>query len=285
MLSLKGTRGQYLLRMLWLSCILLICGCAVPQKQEGQSILALQANRPEGQGETAVADLKHLYEEARSASERRAICLRGIDEGIIHRGVSVATVDEIFGTHFASDLPTDKEIIRGSGVLFEDQYTSPPTPKGEVPQAVALIGWYLMVDYDRRGTVQSYALTNLHKGASSYQIQEKTLAVAELKRLYEEATSEAERRALCLRAIDEGTIRLGVPISTIDGIFGTRFAATLPSGKKVMKSGLVDLALSAPGTDRSQAAPTNGWALVVFYDSEGTIASYRLTNLCKENRP
>jgi hypothetical protein len=48
-------------------------------------------------------------------------------------------------------------------------------------------------------------------------------SVVELKRLYKAAQSQYERRTVCLRAIDEGAIRRGVHIRSVDQIFGTKF--------------------------------------------------------------
>src|SRR5712691_7865495 len=62
------------------------------------------------------------------------------------------------------------------------------------------------------------------------QKEEKALdsSLAELKRLYEAAQSQYERRAVSLRAIDEGAIKPGQSISSVDAIFGTHVASRLP---------------------------------------------------------
>src|SRR6266566_1613089 len=67
---------------------------------------------------------------------------------------------------------------------------------------------------------------------SESQKQEKTLdqSIAELKRLYETAPSQHERRTVSLRAIDEGAIKQGRPVAVVDAIFGTHFASELPGG-------------------------------------------------------
>jgi hypothetical protein len=258
---------------------LFLCCCAPSQKQEQKAFSG--SNKPEGTEKVSTAELRRLYEAAKSQYERRAVCLRAIDEGLIRRGAPVSAIDEIFGTRFASDLPTEEEAIRKSWILFAEQFSPPPAPNGQVTIAIGYVGWYMAFAYDRGGAIQNYFLTNLHKGMSSYeQVKEKS-SVAELKRLYEDAKSEHERRAICLRAIDEGVIQVSGPqrVSTIDEIFGTRFASDLPTRKERLRSTSVNFTSALPGQDKSQAAANTGWFLAVKYDYNGDISNYYLTNI------
>jgi hypothetical protein len=102
-----------------------------------------------------------------------------------------------------------------------------------------------------------------------------------LKQLYDAAKSQYERRAVCLRAIDEGAIQTYQPVSTIDEIFGTHFASTLPTRKESVRTVSIDLSPTATGADKSHAGANGGWFLVIDYASGDIIQSYYLTNLRK----
>jgi hypothetical protein len=106
----------------------------------------------------SATDLKQRYQRATTAVERRAVCLQAIDDGVIQRGGPVSTVDEIFGTHFAQDLPTARERRRTAVIDF---VTFVPSPDNS--RAAPHLGWYLAVEYDPQGTIQNYYLSNLHK--------------------------------------------------------------------------------------------------------------------------
>jgi hypothetical protein len=106
-------------------------------------------------------------------------------------------------------------------------------------------------------------------------------AIVELKQLYEAARSEPERRAVCLRAIDEGVIRRNGPVSSIDAVFGTRFASKLPTREEGISMATVDFVAVEPGPDKSEAAARKGWFMAVAYDYNGDIQNYYLTNLHK----
>src|SRR5437016_4993913 len=61
-------------------------------------------------------------------------------------------------------------------------------------------------------------------------------SIAKLKRLYEGAQSQYERRTVSLQAIDEGALKQGRPIAVVDAIFGTHFASELPVGQGVSET-------------------------------------------------
>lgn len=216
--------------------------------------------------EPAVAELARLYQAAQTEQERRAVCLRAIDEGRISAGSPVATFDQTFGTHFAVKLPTEGTVAKDL-ILFATQPKLPSRSDGRV-EAIADVGSYFAFDYDHQGNVQYYFLSNLHKGMSSRIISAETVSIAELKRLYDLAQSEAERRDIALRAIDEGVIRTfpHVHVSTLDAIFGTNLASTTKP---------------ATGIINFTSTPGSGWLMAVDYDREGNITNYYLTNLHK----
>jgi len=217
--------------------------------------------------EPAIAELGRLYHAAQTEQQRRAVCLRAVDEGKISLRTPVSTLDQIFGTHFALNLPKEGTIAKDL-ILFATQPQPPSKSEGRA-EAIAYVGSYLAIDYDHQGNVQNYFLSNLHKGMSSRITGAETVSIPELKRLYDLAQSEAQRRDVALRAIDEGVIRTfpHVHISTLDDIFGTHLASTVRSGK--------------PGTGVVNFTPTpaSGWFMAVNYERDGTITDYYLTNL------
>ena len=105
-------------------------------------------------------------------------------------------------------------------------------------------------------------------------------AIEELKRLYWAAKTEYERRAVCLQAIDQGTIYRGGPVSSLDAIFGTHFASSLP-GAGESKYAKVEFVPFVPSRDESFAAGKFGWYLSIEYSTTGKIVNYYLSNLHK----
>jgi hypothetical protein len=149
---------QLVLQILLLSCILFLCCCAAPQKQGEQKTSDPESNKSEEKQKASIAELKRLYETAKSEYERRAVCLRAIDEGAVHHGASVSTIDEIFGTHFASNLPTRKEAHRQESIDFAN-----PVSVTDKSSSAANVGWFMSVVYNYKGEIENYYLTNFHK--------------------------------------------------------------------------------------------------------------------------
>ena len=110
------------------------------------------------------------------------------------------------------------------------------------------------------------------------------MTIAELKTLYKAAKSEFERRTICLQAIDQGAFFRPGPVSSIDEIFGTHFAAKLPTRQEGRRTGTVEFALAPPvlpsADGRHETAPgSKGWFMAIEYDYTGEIQNYYLTNL------
>jgi len=101
--------------------------------------------------------LARAYRAARTEFERRAVCLDAIDAGVVARGRSVVVVDAVFGTTWASRRPRAGELEQGI-VYF---HPLPPPPSDAIQ--AAHIGWYLVLEFDSTGALQSYYLSNLHK--------------------------------------------------------------------------------------------------------------------------
>jgi len=247
------------------AAILFLCSCASGNKELLPTVTNA-ANKP-----NSIEELQRLYRSAGSEQERRAVCLRAIDEGVIYRDGPVSNVDQIFGTHFASELPAEGQVTKGMPIPFATQVSPTPRSDGRA-EAVPYVGSYLAVDYDHAGKIRYYYLSNLHKGLSGPIVGRDAISVAELKRRYNDAKSDSERRDVALKAIDDGVIRTfgPVPVSVVDEIFGTNLASQLPAKNEVTRTGIV-----------SFGAPGAGWFLAVEYTRERNIYSYYLTNIQK----
>lgn len=110
----------------------------------------------------SAADLKRSYESAKSYNDRRTTCLRAIDDGTIVTTGPISLIDEIFGTHFASHLPTRKQLRRIGVVDFMSPALLSSSP-AETAVGAGHTGWFMAVEYDYNGDIQNYYLTNLHK--------------------------------------------------------------------------------------------------------------------------
>jgi hypothetical protein len=262
--------------------VLLLCACGSVEKE---AVRIPPVSESRGELEPQIAELNRLYKAARLEHERRAICLRAIDESVIQRGASVSAIDGIFGTDFASDLPSERGTNRGHWILFADQPSPLPKQDGIQP-AVGDVGWYLDFEYDRDGKIQNYYFSNLHKGLSRRVDGNEPPSSADLRQQYQTAKSERECRDVALQAIDEGVIQTFGPvnISTVDAIFGTQLASHLPTKKEDKRTGIVDFASSpTTGTDTGKdgSRTSDGWFMAVEYYSNGNIANYYLSNVRK----
>jgi len=251
--------------------VLLLCSCSA--RNEYQEIPSVLNSKGEVKPEPAIEELARLYQAARTEQERRGVCLRAIDEGRISPRNPVSTLDQIFGTQFASKLPTEGTVAKNL-ILFATQL-EPPSRSEVRTEAIGYVGSYLAFDYDHKGNVQYYYISNLPKGMTSRVLAGEFVPppTAELKRLYEMAGTEQQRRDIALRAIDEGLIQTFPPVnvSTLDSLFGTHLATTMPTKKRGSLTGVINFA-SPSGS---------GWFMAVDYDRNGTITNYYLTNLHK----
>jgi hypothetical protein len=248
--------------------LFLCCGVGVPEKNE--EVPPISAHEEGTKLAPSVAELARLYKAANSEYERRAVCLRAIDEGLIRLGGHVSSIDEIFGTHFSSNLQKGNGAIAKDIILFATQISPTPAPGGR-PVGVDYVGWYMAVEYNDKGDIQNYYLTNLHKGNGSARVDGK-VSISELRTLYVRAQTEFDRRAVCLRAIDEGALITYRSVSPVDEIFGTHFASNLPVKKEAIRKANVEF--SDP-----KAAAHSGWLLAIEYDTQGTLLNYYLTNI------
>lgn len=102
-----------------------------------------------------VEGLATQFRNARSATERRNICIAAIDRNIIFTGTRIVVLERIFGRKFDVDTEISKGFRRGvfffkGGDITGEIISDPP-------------GWYLMVEYFGGGIVHHYSLSNSNK--------------------------------------------------------------------------------------------------------------------------
>jgi hypothetical protein len=150
--------------LLMLGVVMLLSACGPGGKSlENAASPGLLASPSQTQNQkNSASDWATLYRSAKTEEERRAICLQAIDQEAFHRASPVSTVDEIFGTKFASSLPSKQNDNQTGVVYFAEQPPARKTSDGLIEQN-AYVGWYLVVEYDDTGTIRNYYLSNLHK--------------------------------------------------------------------------------------------------------------------------
>jgi len=118
---------------------------------------------------------------------------------------------------------------------------------------------------------------------STAQKGKQRMSTADLNKLYGSASSELQRRSICLQALDSGLIFRTGPISAVDEIFGTNFAKELPTKREARKTAVVDFEMQVQPREKemAEAAGHKGWFLAIEYDYNGEIQNYYLTNLHK----
>ena len=121
------------------------------------------SNGEAGNVRASISSVIEAYATANSEFERREICLRAIDQGVIRTaaGSQVSTIDSIFGTHLSSQLPTRNERTRTELIYFAPPVTTPSTSTEKADAAKK--GWFMSVRYDYEGFLEDYYLTNIHK--------------------------------------------------------------------------------------------------------------------------
>ncbi len=276
------------MKLYWLSLISLLiisvfCSCAAGQKGEKQLPSSRPTEREKESQPLSVAEFSKLYRSSTSESERRAVSLLAIDKGAIYQGGSISSIDEIFGTNFNRKLPTKKELKRAGVIHFVIGDTVEGLENSPVARAYG--GWHLVVEYNYQGKILTYYLTNLNKGMSTIVDTKEHFSIAELERLYKSSSTAEERRRLCLQAIDSSIIVTTGPIASIDRIFATHFASSLPSKRQVERTVLLPFGSESPMSSNSKATSSVGdvdkWFLAVQYDYNGDIQNYYLSNVQK----
>jgi hypothetical protein len=103
-------------------------------------------------------DLAKRFKEASSERQKLNLCIEAMDKHLLENETPVKTFDGLFGTDFTKSIPSKKSETAQAALMLADQ----PEPAGD---AVAndYVGWYLAIEFDARGLIRKYYLTNLHK--------------------------------------------------------------------------------------------------------------------------
>jgi hypothetical protein len=175
---------RLVLQVVLVATPLLLGGCH-SVKEKALNIPSVSLSQEEVKQDQSVAELKRLYTAAQDQFTRRAVCLRAIDEGAIRLGVHIRSVDQIFGTNFESEWGARKlNGMRVGVVHFLPDVGAPlPATSDQKTEGRGFFGWFLGVDYDDKGVVQDYDLSNIHKGDSRGEPGRNPSPVAELKAL------------------------------------------------------------------------------------------------------
>jgi hypothetical protein len=96
------------------------------------------------------------------------------------------------------------------------------------------------------------------------------LTVEEFAAKYKAATSQQQRRDVCLSAIDDKVIRVGGSIASITAVCGNDFTSNHGTFKG-HRLGIVWF--------KRNRGPIVGWRLAVLYNDEGKIVSFKLTDI------
>jgi hypothetical protein len=103
-------------------------------------------------------EYSQLYKAAQSEVQRRATCLEILDRKLVIRGNNISIIDNIFGESFSANLPDKNELTTIGKVFFS------PQPQNDDPTvSTPNIGWYLAVEYDWKGQLNDFYLSNTYK--------------------------------------------------------------------------------------------------------------------------
>jgi len=97
------------------------------------------------------------FKKASSEIARRDMCITAMDSGLISVGMRIQDIDRLFGTELSKSIPKKRGDAETGFIDFAPQASSPSGT-----EQVAYVGWYLSVEFDGRGFVLTYYITNAH---------------------------------------------------------------------------------------------------------------------------
>jgi hypothetical protein len=112
----------------------------------------------DGPSQEKIQEFSRNYKGANSERKRLELCIDAIDQGLIHRGVTVGNIDQLFGTDFSKKTQNAGKSWTPGVVDFK----GPIPPPSDLIQA-GRSGWYFAFEFDNHGFIQNYYLSNLHK--------------------------------------------------------------------------------------------------------------------------
>ena len=102
--------------------------------------------------------VKTEYRAAVSEKAKMAVCIEAIDAGLIKHGTPIQTIDWMFGSTLAKNIPVERDRTQKGAINFARQ-------REARSEAVAnpYVGWFLGVEFNSEGRVIRYCLSNSPK--------------------------------------------------------------------------------------------------------------------------
>jgi hypothetical protein len=99
---------------------------------------------------------------------------------------------------------------------------------------------------------------------------------------YAGAKTEAQKRLVCIEAIDAGVVRGGVSIDVLKRVFGPDFE-DFGMDSRSNRLAMVNFVAPWRSTNALVSDVYRGWYLAVSYMADGAVLTYHLSNLGKES--
>lgn len=163
-----------LLVILALSPLCLLCACAPSKKEQEQfaqpSPLSTERQLPstdqqktEEENNLLIIELKRLYESAQSWQEKRDICIKAIDKGLVYRAGPVSVLDVIFNTKLSSPVAGKEYKVRWSKIYFESKPSGSEQSRKKMQDSEQNSPtWALLVEHDR-DVILRYRITTVER--------------------------------------------------------------------------------------------------------------------------
>lgn len=265
--------------------------------------------------ERLIEELQRAYRTSATVTERRAVAIRAIEEGVINAidpyEVPVGVVDRIFGT---KRVGADLFATTALDTAWQVEWDSCParteslrvvdfTADLPVAEGVTNSIRYLVVSAYLSGKISWYWLGNclrsddlcptrafprevsrLPDGSQPARVdspadsQSASAEYGKLNQKYRRASTPGARRAVLLTAVDEGLIREGGPLRAMNEIFGRRCGA----GSRSRICEIEFFGIHETVGDwhaRRKEYKAKRWWFRADYDAKDRIGCYKLGNL------
>ena len=153
-------------------CIL--CACASNKKAREQPTQSFplstaqhfptsDQHQTDEENHLLIMEFKRLYESAQSWQEKRDICIKAIDKGLIYRAGPVSVLDAIFNTKLSAPVAGKQYGVRWSRIHFGLKPRGSDQPRRKHQDGNnALPEWALLVEHDR-DVILTYRITIVEK--------------------------------------------------------------------------------------------------------------------------
>ena len=122
--------------------------------------LAVTSNSNGSVDKLSADTFANTYSSEHSEFGRRDLCIKAMDAGLIHIGMSVSDLNKLFGTKFIFNVPPAFGALDRESINFAPKIDAPPSPVAI--QAPAPPGWYFYFEFDKGGHIWTYYISNAH---------------------------------------------------------------------------------------------------------------------------